>query len=298
MQGRIVVSPRFELFLALAEILRPATEATAWLNQARRKLDPASRRRMGDLALSPAFWTALAAVPEAAALEDDSTAVIAALAALRVDDFARRTRHALHGRGPDPALDRLAQRLGSDPAGLQQAVTDGLRRFDRLAFAALWRRVQPDLEQAARETVAPAKGIVLPSLFGAHRFQFGDTTIATVSPGQGQAITRKLPPARLSAADAESVLRALGDATRYAIARLIAQEALTGAALARRLGVSGPTLTHHLRQLRAARLVIEEPRGNSILLRLDRRTIEALSGAVLEDLFGGRPVTIRRSRRA
>ena len=64
MPSRILVSPRFELFLALAEVLRPATDNALWLSQARRKLDQATRRRMGDLALAPAIWPALAAVPE------------------------------------------------------------------------------------------------------------------------------------------------------------------------------------------------------------------------------------------
>jgi DNA-binding transcriptional ArsR family regulator len=98
--------------------------------------------------------------------------------------------------------------------------------------------------------------------------------------------------------DPEPVFRALGDATRYAIARLIAREAMTSADLARRLGVSGPTLTHHLKLLRQTRLVIEERRGNSILLRLDRRAIETLSVAAVGSLFGAGPVAIRRSRRA
>jgi hypothetical protein len=51
--------------------------------------------------------------------------------------------------------------------------------------------------------------------------------------------------------------------------------------------------------LRRARLVIEERRGNSILLRLDRNTIATLSTAALETLFaGGASIPIRRSRRS
>jgi DNA-binding transcriptional ArsR family regulator len=305
MPGRFKVGPRFELFLALAEVLDPGAEDALWLSQARRKLDPPTRRRMGDLALTPAIWRALAAVPERAALDGDTGAVIAALAEVPAEDFARRCRGALTDGERDPALERLLARLDSDPAGLQQAAIDTLRRFDRLVFAAFWRHAQLDLEQAALNGVAPpetgAATIVFPSRFGAQRFQFGEVLVLTV-PAERLTQHHAPPPAAGLGQDPELVFRALGDATRYAIARLIAREALTSAALARRLGVSGPTLTHHLKQLRRTGLVLEERRGNSILLRLERRAIEILSGTALQALFGspGRnpPVAIRRSRRA
>jgi DNA-binding transcriptional ArsR family regulator len=293
MAGRLIVGPRFELFLALAAVLRPDRDGPLWLNQARRKLDPATRRRMGDLALAPEFWLALAAGPGSAVLEGDTDAVIAAFAATPTEDFARRCRAALPAGTADPALARLVERLDRDPAGLQRTAVDVLRRFDRAAFAALWRWAAPDLEAAAQ--AAPRRtgedAIVFPTLFGEHRFMFGKLPALTMP-------TARLPaPSSTAAQDPEPVLRALGDATRYAIARLIAREALTGAELARRLGVSGPTLTHHLKQLRLARLVIEERRGNSILLRLDRRVIEGLAASALEVLFGNAPIAIRRSRK-
>jgi len=94
------------------------------------------------------------------------------------------------------------------------------------------------------------------------------------------------------------VFQVLGDATRFAIASLIAREAMTSAALARRLGVATPTLTHHLHQLRAAGLVLEERRGTSILLSLDRRGIAGLSDAAMLHFFGAGPQgVLRRSRR-
>ena len=299
MLNRLVVGPRFELFLALAKVLRPGTDDALWLSQARRKLDRASRRRMGDLARMPTIWLALAAVPGMAALDGDTDAVIGALADLPENDFAARCRAALPADQLDSALERLIVRLDSDPAGLQQAAVDALRRFDRLVFAALWRRAKPDLDAALRNGTAPRSAggaaIAFPTLFGAHRFQFGDVLVQTVPAGHLIA-----PPLQTSARagdDPEAIFHALGDTTRYAIARLIAREALTGAELARRLGVSGPTLTHHLKQLRQAHLVLEERRGNRILLRLDRRVIEMISATALETLFDGPPVAIRRSRK-
>jgi DNA-binding transcriptional ArsR family regulator len=296
MTSRLCVGPRFELFLALAEILEPGRAGAPWLQQMRRKVDPTTRRRMGDLALAPAFWRALAAVPGSEALDGDADAVIAAFAALPADAFARRCRAALPADQADPGFARLVERLDSDPAGLQQAAADALRRFDRLAFTAFWRRAAPDLAEAARGA-SPDEGpdaIVFPTLFGAHRFTLGKVLALTIPVDQ----LHRPRPAAASAPDPEAVFRALGDATRYAIARLIAREPLTGAELARRLGVSGPTLTHHLKELRRARLVIEARHGNSIQLGLDRGTIATLSATALENLFSAvAPVPIRRSRR-
>jgi DNA-binding transcriptional ArsR family regulator len=298
MTSRLITGPRFELFLALAEVLRSDRGGAPWLSQARRKLDQAFRRRMGDLALAPTFWHVLAAVPGDEALDGDTDAVIVALAALPAEDFARRCREALPAGQTDPAFARLVERLETNPAGLQQAAADALRRFDRLAFASLWRRSAPDLEAAARRGASPVESrdaIVFPTMFGAHRFQLSKLLVLTLPAESLQAPRPQIPQAQ----DPEAVFRALGDATRYAIARMIARETLTGAELARRLGVSGPTLTHHLKELRRARLVIEAPHGNSIRLSLDRGTIAALSAAALESLFsaGAAPVAIRRSRK-
>ena len=302
MPARIIVSPRFELFLALAECLGPAR--APWLSQARRKLDPAVRRRMGDLALAPTFWRALAAVPGSAALDGDTDAVIAAFADVPADAFARRCRTALPPAQSNPVIARLVEQLDEDPAGLQQAAADALRRFDRLAFAALWRRIAPDLEDVARNATIPAEGpgdtkdaLIFPSLFGEHRFELGKLPALTLPIDRLRAAAPQSAAPSRASLDPELVFRALGDATRYAIARLIAPEPLSSAELARRLGVSGPTLTHHLKELRRAHLVLEERRGNRILLSLDRRAIEMLSAAAIDALFGGQPVTIRRSRK-
>lgn len=298
MPNPILISPRFELFLALAAVLRAEADGPLWLAQARRKLDQAARRRMGDLALTPAVWPALAAVPETAALEGDADAVIAALADLPAAEFARRLKAALRQSPADPALDRVRRRLDEDAAGLQQSAVEALRRFDRLVFAALWRRAASDLEAAGHQVrLEPGEAIVFPSLFAEQGFRFGAMRLRTV-PVDRLATAMPQSPSAIPTDDPEPVFRALGDATRYAIARLVAREALTGAELARRLGVSGPTLTHHLKLLRAARLVRETRRGNRILIRLERSAIEALSAAALESLFGARPIEIRRSRRS
>ena len=85
--------------------------------------------------------------------------------------------------------------------------------------------------------------------------------------------------------NAESIFRALGDTTRYAIASILARTPTTSAELARSLNVSKPTITHHVQALRSAGLIKETPSGGSTRLSLSRDTVAALSGAAVEQLF-------------
>ena len=104
-----------------------------------------------------------------------------------------------------------------------------------------------------------------------------------------------------SAINAESVFRALGDTTRYAIASILARTPTTSAELARSLKVSKPTITHHVQALRAAGLIAETPAGGSTRLSLSRETVGALSGAAVEQLFsstGDLPLLTTRKRRS
>jgi DNA-binding transcriptional ArsR family regulator len=96
---------------------------------------------------------------------------------------------------------------------------------------------------------------------------------------------RDLPAKHPGAINAESVFRALGDTTRYAIASILARTPTTSAELARSLRVSKPTITHHIHALRSAGLISEIPSGGSTKLALSRDTVAALSGAAVEQLF-------------
>ena len=88
--------------------------------------------------------------------------------------------------------------------------------------------------------------------------------------------------------NAESVFRALGDTTRYAIASILARAPTTSAELARSLNVSKPTITHHVQALRAAGLLSETPDGGSTRLSLREDTVAALSEAAVEQLFAAK----------
>jgi ArsR family transcriptional regulator, arsenate/arsenite/antimonite-responsive transcriptional repressor len=88
-----------------------------------------------------------------------------------------------------------------------------------------------------------------------------------------------------SAINAETVFRALGDTTRYAIASILARTPTTSSDLARSLKVSKPTITHHVQALRAAGLIADMPAGGSTKLSLNRETIDGVSEAAVEQLF-------------
>ncbi|MFL5640353.1 MAG: ArsR/SmtB family transcription factor [Gemmatimonadaceae bacterium] len=85
--------------------------------------------------------------------------------------------------------------------------------------------------------------------------------------------------------NAETVFRALGDTTRYAIASILARTPTTSAELARSLNMSKPTITHHVQALRSAGLIAETPARGSTKLSLSRDTVAALSGAAVDQLF-------------
>jgi DNA-binding transcriptional ArsR family regulator len=97
--------------------------------------------------------------------------------------------------------------------------------------------------------------------------------------------------------DVALVFRALGDATRFAMAHLLARRAMPAVELARQLHLSKPTVTHHLRFLREAGLIEEQGEGGRRLLALKREAIEALSSRTARRLFEAEPVSPERSRR-
>ncbi|MGZ3437464.1 MAG: ArsR/SmtB family transcription factor [Gemmatimonadaceae bacterium] len=100
-----------------------------------------------------------------------------------------------------------------------------------------------------------------------------------------QKTSRDSRPKKVRAINAESVFRALGDTTRYAIASILARTPTTSAELSRSLKVSKPTITHHVHALRSAGLITETPSGGSTKLTLSRETVAALSDVAVEQLF-------------
>lgn len=72
------------------------------------------------------------------------------------------------------------------------------------------------------------------------------------------------------------ILAALADPTRHAVFELLRQGPRTVGTLAEGLPVSRPAISQHLKVLKAAGLVADQPDGTRRLYRLDGRGLEAL----------------------
>ena len=87
---------------------------------------------------------------------------------------------------------------------------------------------------------------------------------------------------------ARDALEALGDPSRRAIVELLGRNAPGGRSvreIADRLPISRPAVSRHLRLLKSAGLVIEEPVGTRRIYRLHDEGLEAVR-AYLEGVWG------------
>jgi DNA-binding transcriptional ArsR family regulator len=80
--------------------------------------------------------------------------------------------------------------------------------------------------------------------------------------------------------------RALGDATRLRILKLLAERDLYGTELAEQLDISKPTVSHHMAQLRAAGLVTAVQAGSATYYSLRRERINEALGDLTQFLVG------------
>jgi DNA-binding transcriptional ArsR family regulator len=78
---------------------------------------------------------------------------------------------------------------------------------------------------------------------------------------------------------------ALGDPSRRAIVELLSQRGRSVRELADELPISRPAVSRHLRLLKDAGLVVEEPRGTRRIYRLHDQGVEAVR-SYLEQVWG------------
>jgi DNA-binding transcriptional ArsR family regulator len=88
-----------------------------------------------------------------------------------------------------------------------------------------------------------------------------------------------------SAALAGDPFEALGDPNRRAIVELLGKRDRSVGELAAALPISRPAVSRHLRLLRQAGLVVDEPRGTKRVYRLHDEGVEAVR-AYLERIWG------------
>lgn len=136
------------------------------------------------------------------------------------------------------------------------------------------------------------RGFIMPSLFNDHRLwtqleQDGRVWVyipyfdPDMAPSRARSIATRHGEASL---DPALIFKALGDPTRFAMVSLIAREQHTATALSRTLGVTKPTVSHHIHILREAGLIDEAHTGGSVNLSLRRHVIEQLSNVTLQRL--------------
>jgi ArsR family transcriptional regulator len=89
-----------------------------------------------------------------------------------------------------------------------------------------------------------------------------------------------LAPPSVELSEVATILRVLGDPTRLGILAMLAreQDALCVCHVEARFALSQPTISHHLRVLREARLVTSEKRGSWVHYSLDRARAESVPG--------------------
>ncbi len=144
--------------------------------------------------------------------------------------------------------------------------------------------------------------VLIPSAFNRERLwsaleHAGTTRVYCPYLDPSIAVAGGPPPAAGPPLDPALLLRALGDATRYALVTLLARRAHTAAELARALAVSKPTITHHMALLREAGLIEEQAGSGGTALVLRRSVLERLSELVVGSLYGEGPLpALKRSR--
>ncbi|PLS03747.1 DUF2087 domain-containing protein [Neobacillus cucumis] len=81
--------------------------------------------------------------------------------------------------------------------------------------------------------------------------------------------------------------KALGDLTRIRIIALLQQGPLHGQAIAGKLGLKPPTITHHIAKLREVGLIKEKRDKNTIYFSLNAKILESSAKAILTVGTGG-----------
>ena len=122
---------------------------------------------------------------------------------------------------------------------------------------------------------------------------FDSELLETASVRAGRPLNREVA----GSADPALLFRALGDTTRYAMARVLARGPRTSVELAKDFAVSKATISHHVQLLRQAGLLHEQVTDKGVALALDRQALEEVASEAAQAIFASdQPVVISRSR--
>jgi len=242
----------------------------------------------------------------------------------------------LHPFNPDSAAALAFQRIIAQPSEYRSEIVTALDLFWQVGFSESWSLLEPQMSKSARSMKAavaragfqafaserklPASVTggdtlavhIIPSAFNtsklwaAYKDSHERTTFyiplldTGLSPGAERSPYRRTDDARAAAPDPALVFKALGDTTRYAMVTTLARSPMTSVELAKLFGVSKPTISHHVAQLRAASLLVERQTDRGVVLSLNRRVLQSASDRALRDMESedGPDHVVKRSRRS
>lgn len=242
----------------------------------------------------------------------------------------------LHPFNPDSAAALAFQRIIAQPSEYRSEVVTALDVFWQVGFSESWSTLEPQMSKSARamkaamtragfqafasERKLPAAVTggdtlavhIIPSAFNTSKLwaAYKDSHERTIfyiplldtglSPGVDRSPYRRIDDTRAAAPDPALVFKALGDTTRYAMVTTLARSPMTSVELAKLFGVSKPTISHHVAQLRAANLLVERQTDHGVVLSLNRRVLESASDRALRDMESedGPDHVVKRSRRS
>ncbi|EKN68886.1 autorepressor SdpR family transcription factor [Schinkia azotoformans] len=78
--------------------------------------------------------------------------------------------------------------------------------------------------------------------------------------------------------------KALSDPTRRKILRLLREKDMTAGEIADQFNMTKPSISHHLNQLKQAKLVIDERKGQHIIYSLNTSVVQEMVGWFLDIL--------------
>ncbi|MFS0861792.1 metalloregulator ArsR/SmtB family transcription factor [Fredinandcohnia sp. 179-A 10B2 NHS] len=85
--------------------------------------------------------------------------------------------------------------------------------------------------------------------------------------------------------------KVMGDPTRIRMLVLLAKGPLHGQALAGKLGVSPPTITHHITKLREINLITQKREKNTIYFSLNENMLKQQTKAITDVIFGDETIS-------
>ncbi|WP_336882823.1 metalloregulator ArsR/SmtB family transcription factor [Priestia koreensis] len=90
--------------------------------------------------------------------------------------------------------------------------------------------------------------------------------------------------------------KTMGDTTRVRILMLLANGPLHGQAIAGKLGLTAPTITHHMNKLKEIGAIYQRREGNTIYFYLDQKSLEFSSNALLKMIMKGEEGKLTKSK--